>query len=73
LLAGVLVDLWTQAELPSRKLHQFRYRHRAYADGTSGAYTFGGNPTGWRIGVKARQVLPDGRRGSYAQGGVIVP
>jgi hypothetical protein len=71
--AGVLVDLWTQAELRSRKLHQFRYRHRIYVDGTSGAYTFGGNPTGWKIGVKARQVLPDGGRGTYERGVVIVP
>jgi len=71
--AGILVDLWTQAELRSRKLHRFRFRHRAYVDGTSGAYTFGGNPSGWKIGVKARQVLMDGGRGSYAQGEVIVP
>jgi hypothetical protein len=73
LLAGALVDLWTQATPTSRKLHSFRFRHRAYVDGSLGAHTFGGNPMGWRIGVKARQVLSDGGRGSYSRGEVIVP
>lgn len=73
LSAGILVDLWTQAAPASRILHQFRYRHREYVDGSLGAHTFVENPSGWRIGVKARQVLSDGGRGSYEQGKVVVP
>ena len=73
LAVGHMVNLWSQQIPVSRRVMKNRYKHRIYLDGALGTYTFTGCRTGWTFAARGREIRPDGGRGSFARGDVLVP